>query len=276
MISLSQYIENEHKIIDGHIHLFDWKTTSIFEVYKPSNDFKQFVGFLGVDFKNIKKYSLENCIEYYERFIDSNSNSNVILLSSGLDSKTVIENFERHKDTMKGFGELLCYDKYDDIELPYKNTKWIEEILEYNTKNLPVFIHYSLTSDKCMNEIDELAKKYSYTPIVLCHCGLPNIHEGDYKSDYDKIFERFIKLQIKHTNIYTDVCDSAFEYISNNMHKILSLNSNRTLIGTDITPGHFNDTPENVKRKINKSLSKFDIFKNHINSNKTIKQLFRL
>lgn len=96
--------------IDGHIHLFDWNTYNIFDEYKPLKSFDTFVGFMGVDFNNIDKYSYENCIKYHDNFIKVNKN-NVILLASGLDSKTVIQNYENHRDIMMGFGELLCYDK---------------------------------------------------------------------------------------------------------------------------------------------------------------------
>lgn len=272
---IEKYIKNHRMTIDGHIHLFDWNTHSIFDEYKPLKSFDTFVGFMGVDFDNIDKYSYENCIKYYDNFIKANKN-NVILLASGLDSKTVIQNYENHRDIMMGFGELLCYAKYDDMDLPYKKLDWIYDILDHNTGHLPVFIHYSLTSDKYLNDIDELISKYPNTPIVICHCGLPNIHEGKYDDKFSEIFKRFLKLQSKYKNIYTDVCDSAFLYLRDNMVDFLKLDLSRVFIGTDITPVHFRQSEKDIKSRISKSLKKFNMWAKNINNEMVIKKLFNL
>lgn len=272
MISLAKYIQryNFNKI-DGHIHLFDWRMKNIFDLYYPPMHLDTFVGFLGVDFKNIDKYDYNCCAKYYDDFIQQYcSNYNIILLSGGIDAKSVIDNFKRHNDIIKGFGELLCYDQYDDIKLPYKNLNWVEEVLNYNTQKLPIFIHYSLVSEKCVSELDDLLSQYKDTPIILCHCGLPNIHEGSYENEYDIIFNNFLKLYHKYNNLYTDVCDSAFIYLKNYPDKFNKLDPDRLIVGSDITPNHII-----YEKDIYKSLSKFDLWKDVI-TNEPIKKLFNV
>ena len=57
---IEKYIKNHRMTIDGHIHLFDWNTYNIFDEYKPLKSFDTFVGFMGIDFDKIDKYSYEN------------------------------------------------------------------------------------------------------------------------------------------------------------------------------------------------------------------------
>lgn len=273
---IEKYITTNKMHVDAHIHLFDWETKNIFDLYNPRTSFNKFVGFLGVDFYNVDKYTYEDCIKYYDNFIESNKSKDILLLASGLDAKTVIQNYENHRDVICGFGELLCYDEYDRIKLPYRDLNWIKEILDYNTSHLPVYIHYSLVSDEYYKEIDDLISKYPDTPIVICHCGLPNIHEGNYKKDFDTIFERFLRLQIKYKNVYTDVCDSAFPYFKNNRNKLFKLDLNRVLIGTDLGPIYFREMQNGIERKVSKSLQKFKLWGKSINNEYVVKKLFRI
>lgn len=272
---INKYLYRSRICIDAHIHLFDHQHT-IFDKYEPLHEFNKFIGFIGVDFNNIDKYGIEDIVSYYDNFISNNQKYNTILLAGGINANAIIQTYEKHKNNIKGFGELLCYDRYDDIELSLKNIDWIETVLAYNTDNLPVFIHYSLTSDEYYNDIDRLISKYSNTPIVLCHCGLPNIHEGNYKKEYSVIFNRFLKLQLKHQNIYTDVCDSAFAYLRKNPNELFKLDLNRTMIGTDITPNHFEGSTDEVSKRLCKSLSKFKKWYRYIDNETVIKRLFNI
>lgn len=272
---IDKYLYDARTYTDAHIHLFDHKHC-IFDKYTPMKSFNRFVGFIGVDFNDVEKYSASDIASYYDDFIKYNMNDNIFLLAGGIDADAIIQTYESHKNVIKGFGELLCYDKYDDKDLPFKNIAWIEKIFNYNTDNLPIFIHYSLTSDKHYDEIDNLISRYSNTPIVLCHCGLPNIHEGDYEKEYDVIFDRFLRLQMKHKNLYTDVCDSAFAYLRSNPNALFKLDANRTMMGTDITPGHFESEPAESAKKVKKSLNKFKRWYKYIDNESVIKQLFKI
>lgn len=272
---INKYLYRARICTDSHIHLFDHQQ-NIFDKYEPKSIFKKFVGFIGVDFNNVDKYGTKDIVSYYDNFISDNQNYNVILLAGGIDANAIIQTYESHKDIIKGFGELLCYDRYDDIELSFKNIDWVEKVFEYNTNNLPVFIHYSLTSDEHYDAIDGLISKYCNTPVVLCHCGLPSIHEGNYKKDYNTIFNRFLKLQMKHQNVYTDVCDSAFTYLRKNPNELFKLDMSRTMIGTDITPNHFEGSADEVAKRLRKSLSKFKKWYKYIDNEAVIKRLFNI
>lgn len=272
---INQRLYHTRICTDAHIHLFDHRH-NIFDKYEPKSNFKKFVGFIGVDFNNADKYSTNDIVSYYDKFISNNQNDSIILLAGGTDANAVIQTYERHNDHIMGFGELLCYDRYDDINLPFKNIDWVEKVFEYNTNNLPIFIHYSLTSDEHFNIIDNLLDKYNKTPVVLCHCGLPSIHEGNYKKDYSTIFNRFLKLQMKHQNVYTDVCDSAFTYLRKNPNDLFKLDLNKTMIGTDITPNHFEGSTDEVSKRLHKSLGKFKKWYKYIDNEAVIKRLFNI
>jgi hypothetical protein len=224
----------------------------------------------------LNKYDSKSTLKYYGDFIDSNS-YDVILLAGGVDAKNVIEIYDKYKPHIKGFGELLCYDNYNGNKLPYKNLEWVKTVLDYNKDNLPVFIHYSLTDDMHYNEFDDLLYEYSNTPIVLCHCGLPNKNEGDYTAEYDTIFKRFISLQIKHNNLYTDICDGAAKYIKKNPDKLFDLISDRVILGTDIAQKHLDLQHNTINtKKINDSVSRFNLYGKYINNDTVIKKLFNI
>ena len=283
MITLVDFIVQEQTNInrntDGHIHLFDCVTSNIFDIYKPIKTFKKFVGFMGVDFHQLRKYTPSQIMGYYRRFIGECDLNNTILLASALDSQTTIEIYKKYPNIIKGFGELLCYDKYDDIDLPYANLKWVDEILEFNStldQPLPVYIHYSLISDERYELMDELLSKYPGIPIVLCHCGIPNKHEGYYINEFGSIYERFLKLHHKYQNLYSDVCDGASKYFEKNPSQIYKLDLNRMIIGTDLGAVYLRTNEREKNKKISSVLKKFSNYGNIINTKKTIEKIFNL
>lgn len=283
MITLADFLVQGQTNIthstDGHIHLFDCVTRNIFDIYKPIKSFKKFVGFMGVNFQRLHKYTSSQIMGYYSRFIDGCDLNNTILLASALDSQTTIEIYKKYPNAIRGFGELLCYEKYDDIDLPYANLKWVDEILEFDStldRPLPVYIHYSLISDARYELMDELLSKYPDIPIVLCHCGIPNKHEGNYMNEFGSIYERFLKLHHKYQNLYSDVCDGASKYFEKNPSQIYKLDLNRMIIGTDLGPIYLRMNENEKNKKIRSVFKKFSNYGNIINTKKTIEKIFNL
>ena len=85
-----------------------------------------------------------------------------------------------------------------------------------------------------------------------------------------------MKLQLKHQNLYTDVCDSAFAYLRKNPNELFKLDLGRTMIDTDITPNHFEGSADEVSKRLRKLLSKFKKWYRYIDNEAVIKRLFNI
>jgi hypothetical protein len=155
------------------------------------------------------------------------------LLATGIDAATIIKLYKKYPQFIKGFGELKCYDRWKEGELPYGNLEWIRPILEFNKAlNLPVYIHFNLDSIDHRNELEDLLKQYSSMPIVLCHAGMV-----DNKSINDEIHMFVLELLKTYNNLYVDLSTLKTRgYYLYNTNKLLQLPVNRVIIGSDINP----------------------------------------
>lgn len=269
MRPLSEYI---NPMVDGHIHLFD-SSGDIFQYYTPIT--KTLVGFEHIDFNHLDEYTGGQIVDHYEKFLNNTTkiDYNILLLATGLSFEEIKEIYKMGGDKIKGFGEIVCYDNYDDKYLGFKNIDLIEQICQYDNMlehPLPIYIHYSLNDIYDRNTIDGLLTKYPDIPIELCHCGAPNKHEYPTR-DLEQAVNYFIELQQKHPNLWTDISDGAGVYFKENPDNVYLLDIYRTLISTDITPSHFREN-----RPYEQALDRIKKLTKIIPNKQNIDRLFQL
>lgn len=229
----------QDNFIDGHIHLFDHQSF-IYNYTKKTA--RRMVGFMDIDFKSLELYDKNRVIRYYDEFIKKYYDSAVTLLATGTDCQTMIDLYNTFPNVIKGFGEIKCYDYYNDEnnvkhKLPYGNLKWIKPLCEFNKNlSLPIYIHYYVYDDNRKKELKTLLTEYPEIPFVLCHCGLSPFR--DYKKQFDYVYE----LISEHNNLYVDISYKPMEFFINNI-EYLNLLQNRYLIGTDLNPNYFINNP---------------------------------
>lgn len=260
MINLGQYCAQN--TIDGHIHLFDKDGCIQIPQHKS-------IGFCDIDPKSIELYS--NTIPYYDDFINNHYKDNIILLATSTDSKNMIDIHKKYPNIIRGFGELKCYNHFDDVD----NDKYYEfkldrlsryyELCKYtNDKHLPIFIHYSLYDNKCVEKFTNLINKYPNTIFVLCHCGM------DKETDNDFCYHSVLKLMNEHQNLWVDVTWMGLNYFINNPLKLINMDRSRIILGTDMSRKSMNE--ENYKKEWNKIHNLDSLIK----SDRNIKKLFNL
>jgi hypothetical protein len=278
MISLQQYINLNRNKIDGHVHLFD-HNGFIDDEYNHDFRFNKIVGFLNIDFTEFDKYN--NIVTLYDNFIKNYKNINrVILLACATNIEDIKSIHKKYSGIIKGFGELLCYDRYSNKQIGLKNIEFVRQIAEYNnslSKPLPIYLHYSLESYNDYQKLYNLFTDFPNISFVLCHCGVPDKHEVDSETDFEMSHNLFKKL-IELDNVYGDLTDAARPFYKKNLDKLYSLNINKLIIGTDFTPSHFRKLKQKEisKSEIDKIYSKFDDFNSLINSDNVIKKIFNL
>lgn len=253
--------------IDGHIHLFDHN--GIIDNSLIDTSFRC-VCFADISFKYINNYKDKKMIELYDDFIKNQYDSSKhILLATGENADDIISIYKKYPNIIKGFGELKCYNEYIHGKLPYGNLDWILPLLDFNKSiGLPVYIHYNLENNKNIKIFLDLLNKYKF-PIVLCHCGM-------YKEcNYNFIHKTMLQLTNEYNNLYLDISYYASEYYLNNINKLLKLNSNKIIIGTDI-----NAVIGRIKNEPIKYVSKLynNFYKLHKlgNFNTAIKYIFKI
>lgn len=229
MRTLSQYLTQDH--IDGHVHLFDHNgiidQTLINKSYKC-------VCFADITFRYHSEYDGEKVIKYYDDFIYNHYDPQKhILLATGIDANTIIKLYKKYPQFIKGFGELKCYDRWKEGELPYGNLEWIKPVLDFNRSlNLPVYIHFNLDTIERRVEFEELLKQYSTMPIVLCHAGM--VDKASTNTDIHMFVLNLLNI---YNNLYVDLSFLKTQrFYINNVNRLLQLPVDRVIIGSDINP----------------------------------------
>lgn len=223
-------VEPVNSNIDGHIHLFDHNGFINKSLIDTS---KKCVCFADIAFRYLEQYKHGEIVKYYDNFIKHYYNpTKHILLATGVTSNEIIDIYKKYPQFIKGFGELKCYSKWKEGKLPYGNLRWIKPLLEFNKDiKLPVYIHYNLDNKSSRQKFEELLKEYSDFPIVLCHAGMVENFDNN-------IIHNFIRdLISRYNNLYVDISTiKTREFYINNPGKLLELNANRIIIGSDVNP----------------------------------------
>lgn len=264
----SNNVEPVNSNIDGHIHLFDHTGYISKELIEPDN---KCVCFADIAFRYLDQYEHGEIIKYYDSFIQNHLNpTKHILLATGITANEIINIHKKYPQYIKGFGELKCYERWKEGNLPFGNLNWIKPVLEYNKSfNLPVYIHYNLDSPHKRAEFENLLVNYSSMPIVLCHSGLVN----DNKTN-EHIFQYVKELLLKYDNLWIDISEEkAYDFYFNNIEKLYQLNTNKVICGSDINP-IVSDVLHDPVEYSNKCYSNFNKLCKLVPNNKNINILF--
>lgn len=269
MISLYDYTKNDMNKLDwdGHIHLFN-SSQSLFDLYTPT--YKNYIGFADIEFDKISKYR-NKMIGLYEDYINNYYKSNQYLLATAPTAEEAISIYEKFPNIIKGFGELKLYNTYKGKEVDYKKISIARTVCSYSAKNknLPVYIHYSLTNDREVERIDNLLKSFPTVPIVLCHCGMED-------SNKDFAYHAVVNLMCKYSNLWIDISYDAVDYFVNNPMKLSNLDLDRIIIGSDITLKNFGKNHKNPIKECDEICSNVNKLSKYINSDHNIKKLFQI
>lgn len=244
MISLSGYVGKKPIECDAHTHLFDGSDTDLSLLLPQS---KLTVTFADIKYRDPDAYAEGVLPKAYDNFISrryQKIKDKVVLLATSSSAEEAISIYEKHKDVIKGFGEFQCYgwSTYWDKRLPYGNLHWIEPVLEYDKdKKLPFYIHYDLVSDKRVNDLERVLKKYPEIPIVLCHCGMDNC------TDSYGALDAVSRLMDEYQNLWTDISYAALEIFAADRTAINKLAQDRVLLGSDLNPILKNKSPQDYR-----------------------------
>jgi hypothetical protein len=262
MISLSRYVGKKPIECDAHTHLFDG-VDSCPDLVLPES--KLTVAFADIRFADPESYADGMTSKAYDRFISKDYpklEDRLILLSTAPSADEAIKICEDHKDVIKGFGEFKCYGYYrtgkfkgtqETKKLDYGNLKWIEPALEYNSKNMPVYIHYSIYDEKRVRELSKTLERYPDTPFVLCHCGMGK--ERDRSSTLDELSS----LMSRYNNLWTDISFSALDKFVSDRNAIDRLQKDRVLIGSDLNHVLNTKDPLFAKNNVDSTILKMEI-----------------
>lgn len=266
MKELKEYIEESLKVpywYDGHIHLFN----HIKSIEKPIGMSKM-VGFMDLEFDAGKI----DVLGAYDSFISSEYNDDVILLATGVTIEDIKAVFEKHREYIKGFGELKCYDTYQDTPVPYKKISFVQSVCRLSRDNgcLPVYVHWDLNDEVDVKKIGKLLSDFPMIPIVLCHSGMNN-------SNMDFAYMNAIMLQRQYSNLWIDISYSALDHLRNNINQVFQYDLSRVIVGTDLNnklwgPNH------DTQKEVSEILQKFKEFINttSIDNKANISRLFNL
>lgn len=259
MISFSRYLQ-QTPTVDAHIHLFNVKNP-----IKYNSNYDKLVGFMDIEY-DTKGDEVAAYDWFIEKYYDKNKH---ILLATASSPENVIKIFEKHKNVIKGFGELKLYDKYQDKEVPYKKISILRSVCKLSTDNgnLPVYVHWELTNDRDVKSLENTLKAYPSVPIVLCHCGMNG--ENDEFSMW-----QCQKLSYMYSNLWLDISYKSLDYFTLNPLKLYNLPMDRMIIGSDLNNKIFG--PNHTDQEISSVESKVTQLRSIIPSDKNISSLFRL
>ena len=254
MIDLGKYISQN--TIDGHIHLFNKDGCIPF----PNHIC---VGFCDIEPKYIDSY--KSTMNYYSDFIKNYYNeNNMILLATSTDEYEMIEIHKKWPNIIKGFGEIKCYDTWKGEELKLNRLSKYWKLFKYaGENNLPIYIHFSLSSQEAVNKFTSILKRFPKTKFVLCHCGM------DKSTDNDFCYYSVMKLMNDYKNLWVECSWIALRYFNDNPLKLINMNRDRIILGSDMN--HLTMSDENYKNE-------WDMIHNldsMIKSDKNIRNLFK-
>lgn len=261
----STYIYKKFNNIDGHIHLFNHE--SIIDDSKLNyNDNYKRIGFIDIEFDNIDNY---NFVENYSNYIENHYNENRdILLASATTIDDIKSIYDKFPNIIKGFGELKCYDIYQDKRINYKQINLVRQVCKFSSKhnNLPVYIHWEINDEKDLRKIEKVIKDFPSVPMILCHCGM-NEHNQEYA------YNNCIKLMNMYSNVWIDISYTALNFFINNPMRLYNLRLDRVFIGTDVNMKLFGPN-HNFEKEYNEICNKLIILDKYIDSGSNIKRLF--
>lgn len=272
--------ERNNDKIDGHIHLFDKDNCLLqykeFSSLLNSYNINKFVGFVDIEPKYINSYN--NTVKLYDTFIKEYYNPNQhILLASSTNIDNLTDLYNKYSHIFKGFGEIKCYDTHKGVDINNKKVTYLKDICELSqtNNNIPVYIHYSLTSKRYIKLFENLLKQYPLVPIVLCHCGMENEKDLSIKREHnnDFIYTVVCELMKKYPNLWLDISYVAADYFVENTFRLYNMDLDRVIIGTDLNPVLYKNNMETI---IKYNVGKYNTLSINIDNTKNVNKLFKI
>lgn len=267
MKTLYSYIKNiQNPRYDGHIHFFNHNSSIVGKIpHEIYHDMKM-VGFMDIEFDNIDNY---NTVKLYDRFIDSVYDSNKhILLATATNINDIKRIYKKHSNIIRGFGELKCYDKYQDKPVNYKDISFVNEVVSFSSDcgSLPVYVHWEFNNIEDVYELENIIKQYPNVPIILCHCGMNDTNtEFAYHESY--------RLSELYDNLWFDISYTALDYFASNPMRILNLPNDRIILGSDLNNKIYGIN-HNFKEEYDEIAKKMSIIYKFIDTDKNLFKLF--
>lgn len=259
MISLNEFLKKSINL-DAHVHAFD-------------NDYV-LDDIAGIVFPDIRPSinSVEKFEEAYERFPMRKR----CVLACGYTPTQCLEIYNRYKDYMCGFGEVIIYKKSllgrDDID---NGWLYYKDVLDFADANhLPFLYHYDIfDAERYKDEMVCLLSKYPNVRFVHAHCGItkPSSPISDVRQDYSCVFSVERLLAKTFENYFLD-----FSWESNKIYDvssfIKSLPKHKWVIGSD-TSARYSKLHHTKYLELKGDFN--NLFEFHKQNNKNIKRIYR-
>lgn len=268
MKTLYSYIQNtQNPRFDGHIHFFNHISPIVGKIPHESYYDMKMIGFMDIEFDNIDKY---NVIKLYDNFIKNEYDPNKhILLATGTNIKEIKSLYNKYSNNIiRGFGELKCYDEYQNKPVNYKDILFVDDVVSFSSDcgSLPVYIHWELNNEDDVIKLESILNKYPNVPIILCHFGMnENNKDYAYKESY--------RLSSKYDNLWLDVSYTALDYFSEKPMNIFNFPNNRIIMGSDLNNKIYGEN-HNFEEEYNEICRKMNIIYKFVNTDKNISNLF--
>lgn len=220
MRRLYEYLEEPEIKYDGHFHAFNHKSN-----IESVNGYDRAISFMDLEYD--KKHI--PVVKSYDRFIqDGYHPYKHILLATGTTIEDIKTIYENHKDKIRGFGELKCYDEYLGEKVPYKKITFVNQVCRFSRSVgcLPVYVHWEITNEKDLNHFKRTLDIYSDIPVVLCHCGMNNENQT-------YAYTQVCQLMKDHHNLWVDLSYTAARFFSRNVMLLDALDKDKVILGTD-------------------------------------------
>lgn len=211
--------------IDSHVHLFDAAGLNPYIPYRC-------VGFGDIDYNHPRRY--KDMPSLYDKYLPMVTGPGRWILATSMGSVDQLETiWKSHKEVIRGFGELKLYDYFCGKKVPYKKLSFLRDTLKLSKEvgPMPVYVHYIPRSARDVERLANDIADFPDVPIVLCHCCMDDRCENP-----DWNYGQVQQIALLHPNVFVDISWDALFYMYNNPMRILSLPTDRVLLGSDASP----------------------------------------
>jgi Tat protein secretion system quality control protein TatD with DNase activity len=250
MISIRDFVFNNLKLSDSHINLFG---DSIYSDYSDFDILNSIVMCnISLDEEN------KSVLKTFDLFLSKDENKQYIISANGKDIDEIKTIIEKYKNQIKCIGEIKCYKHCINSKGEELESEDFSIPMNLDFTDLPVFIHCDLINDRIVNTFEQVLKKNLNKKVVLCHCGINDL------DNQEKSFKYAVDLQHKYNNLWFEISWKAYDYINTDNRKLSQLDTDRIVLGTDLTI--YDENVEEILRL-------FKYWNNQIRNKTNIKKL---
>lgn len=207
--------------IDGHLHFCSHRGAAEYFAAERA------VCFPDIELDHVP--STEQLISLYKEHYDP---KNVwMLVGSNMDEVETIYNKIGQQMRLDGVGELKLYDSFNGQDVNRKKISFARGACKFASAhgNLPVYIHYELTTLREAKAFERLLSDFPDIPIVLCHCGMN-------ETNHNFAWGQCMRLAPLYQNLWFDVSWDACRFFMQNPLNLKLLPQDRVFWGSDISP----------------------------------------